>query len=118
VDPFYPGGFFTDNFWAATIAEIGIPGSLILTLIIFSVLYKGFVGVRRARDGELASIQAAILCSLFMVVFGLWGAEGLLYNPESAFFWFFSGVLMKLARMSAEPEVESNPESPPILKLV
>jgi hypothetical protein len=93
---FYNQEFFGDNFWASTIAEIGIPGSAILTGIVFSILALGFLGLRRTRDPELATLQAAILCSVGMLVVGFWGGEAILYNPEAMYFWFFSGVLMRL----------------------
>lgn len=102
ASPWYQNGFFTDNFWAATIAEMGIPGSAILTAIIFSVLFIGSKGIVRSRNPENRLLQAAVFCPLVTIVLGLWGAEGVLYNPESAFFWFFSGVLMRLAR---DPDV-------------
>jgi hypothetical protein len=101
-DPWFPGGFFTDNFWAATIAEIGIPGSAILTLLVLTILARGFSQMRRMHDPDLAALAAVILCSLGMVVLGLWGSEGLLYNPESAYFWFFSGLLLKLPVIDQE----------------
>jgi hypothetical protein len=107
-DPFFnSNSFFTDNFWAATIVDLGIPGSLIITAIVGAILAGGFLGSRRIRSLELSLLHAAILSSLTAMVVGFWGAEGLLYNPEAAFFWFFAGVLMRL------PELSDAPAPPP-----
>lgn len=95
-DPYFPHGFFGDNFWAAVIAELGVPGALFLTSIIALVLIRGATGLIAVRDPERRLLIAAILCPLVAIVLGLWGAEGLLYNPEAPFFWFFSGVMMQL----------------------
>ncbi|MCM2323103.1 MAG: hypothetical protein NDJ90_07550 [Oligoflexia bacterium] len=102
-DPHFPLGFFSDNFWAATIAELGIPGSAILTMLIFAILGRGALAIRRTRIPQVQALQAALLCPLLAIVVGLWGAEGLLYNPEAAFFWFFSGVLMRLSSLDRLP---------------
>lgn len=59
---------------------------------------RGAIAIARTMDPELRTLQAALICPLFACVLGLWGAEGILYNPEAAFFWFFSGALMRLSR--------------------
>ena len=104
-DPFFPNGFFGDNFWASVISEIGIPGALIITLIIGMVLTRGALGLKQIKNPEISTIQAVVLSSLIMIVFGLWGAEAILYNPEAAFFWFFSGVLMRLPDLDTESRI-------------
>lgn len=100
-DPFFDRPFFTDNYWAATIVDVGIPGSLILTAILVSILWKGFRASRRFRNPELALLNGVLLTSMFAMCVGLWGAESILYNPDATFFWFFAGVLMRL------PELDS-----------
>jgi len=99
---FKPGYFFADNFWIATLVEVGLPGMIIMTSLIFLILWRGLSGLRLTRDPESKVLQLALMCSLISMVVGLYGAEGLLYNPESAIFWFFSGILMKLPRLETE----------------
>jgi len=96
MDLFFPEGFFTDNFWAATIVDLGIPGSLILSIIIFTILFRGYRSYRQLKSLQLVYLNVAFLSALIPIVIGLWGAEGVIYNPEAAFFWFFSGVMLKL----------------------
>jgi hypothetical protein len=112
ADPYFPQGFFADNFWAAVIAEMGIPGAAILTALLFGVLIRGLRSLRRMRDPELTAQGAVIVASLGMIVAGLWGAEGVLYNPEASFFWFFSGVLMRLPTLEPAPSLEPGEEVP------
>jgi len=105
-DPFYPGGFFSDNFWAATIAEVGIPGSIILTALLVAMILRGLDGIRRTQDLDYIAAQAVLTSCLIMVMSGLWGAEGVLYNPEAAYYWFFSGVLMKLVKLGPAQQLK------------
>jgi hypothetical protein len=104
-DPYFPEGFFSDNFWVAVIAEMGLPGAFIITLLIVMIIVKGYMGLRMIKNPGLSAAQAVILSSLIMIVIGLWGAEGLLYNPEAPFFWFFAGVLMRLPDLDTATRV-------------
>ncbi|MCB0341619.1 MAG: hypothetical protein KDD59_05180 [Bdellovibrionales bacterium] len=97
-DPYFSADhFFADNFWIASLVELGFPGMLLLTFILFGILIRGFFSLRDQKDPQKRSLQLAILSALTASVVGLYGAEGVLYNPESSFFWFFSGVLMRLS---------------------
>jgi len=101
-DPHFPSGFFADNFWAATIAEIGIPGSLILTVLIASVLLTAWQKMRMTLEPGGYVLQAAVFSSLLMLVVPMWGSEGLLYNPVAPFFWYFSGSLFRIQALDLE----------------
>lgn len=96
-DSFFPKDhFFTDNLFLVVLIDLGIPGLLILSILIIILL---FVGIRQLRTlilPEFRLINMAILSSLISIVIGSYGAEGLIYNPEAPFFWFFSGVMIKL----------------------
>lgn len=102
-DPFYNQSFFTDNFWALTIVDLGIPGSLILTTILIMLVWRGYRSSRTMVSPELRMIATALVCTLIASIAGLWGAEGVLYNPEMVFFWFFAGALMRLPQLEAAP---------------
>ena len=95
-DPFLRGVLFTDNFWASTIADIGIPGSFILTLIVLIILLRAFRGIRECADSQTRLLQITLFSSLVMLMFGAWGSEAILYNPEAAFFWFFGGAAQRI----------------------
>ena len=88
--------FFSDNFWITALVEIGLPGMVFITLLLVAILFFGVRNFFKIRRPSLKILHLAVLCSLISIFMGLYGAEGVLYNPESSFFWFFSGVLMKL----------------------
>lgn len=94
-DPYFGYGyFFTDNFWIACLVEIGFPGMILMTALVFLILATGFKLWWKNRDNPNSVMQLTLLASLLSIILGLYGAEGILYNPDSCFFWFFSGALM------------------------
>lgn len=87
--------FFADNFWLAALIEIGLPGMIIMTLLLLALF---FVGTKRLWWSEGLPNRELALClwsTLVAILVGLWGAESILYNPDAAFFWFFTGVLLR-----------------------
>lgn len=97
TDPHFPQRyFFSDNLFVLLVIEIGIPGLLIVASMILSILFIGFRIWRREMRPRLLGPQMAILSSLVAITAGSYGAEGIVYNPESCFFWLFSGVMMAM----------------------
>jgi len=88
--------FFSDNLWLAALVEIGVPGMLILTFLLVMIFYCGVLGYRKIKTPSLKVLHLTLFSSLFSIFIGSYGAEGLLYNPEASFFWFFSGVMISL----------------------
>ena len=87
--------FFADNLFITLLVETGIPGLIFVTLLVLAVLQKGLKAWRNEERKELIGLQLAITGSLFAIFIGSFGAEGIIYNPESCFFWFFGGTLIK-----------------------
>ena len=54
------------------------------------------------RISSPALAMIAILASLGSIIIGSYGAETILYNPEAGFFWFFSGVILKLPHLEGK----------------
>jgi hypothetical protein len=94
--------FFTDNLWLTLLVELGVPGMLIVTLLFGSIMIRGYRNYLQSRNLELRVAMIAILAPLTALCLGFYGAEGLMYNPEACFFWFFAGVLMKLPQIKAD----------------
>jgi hypothetical protein len=97
--------FFTDNTWAAVIAELGIPGVLLLLIIIGAILIRDGAMVQlryKFLSTEHSLLHAVMLGMLTATTIGFWGAEGLLYNPESSVFWFFSGVMLRIKTLDEQ----------------
>jgi hypothetical protein len=108
ASPFFNKGFFTDNFWLATLVDLGIPGMILLSSLVFAILGMGAFSIRRMQDSDLKIKQTTLLCSLIAIVCGFYGAESILYNPEAAFFWFFSGAMLKLPVLDREQSIAQN----------
>lgn len=100
-DPF-GNVFFADNFWIATVIDLGIPGMTLITILIFTILIRGVSHVRNLWPIEDQLLHICLLAGLLASGIGMYGAEAMLYNPEAAFFWFFSGALIRLHTNSKE----------------
>ncbi len=88
--------FFADNFWLACLIELGFPGMILLTILIGCIWWKSWRTVVHLQDFKSKTLGLAIFSAMTAMLIGLYGSEGILYNPDACFFWFFSGVLMKL----------------------
>jgi hypothetical protein len=101
ADKHFPQGFFfADNLFITLLIEIGLPGLMILSLLIFLIIGKGILLWRNEKRQEVIPIQLAILSALIAISLGSLGAEGIIYNPESCFFWLFAGILMRTENQS------------------
>lgn len=96
-DPYFTKGhFFSDNLFILLVIEIGIPGFLIVTTLLLGILFFGYKIWRTETREELIGPQMAIWSSLVAIAIGSYGAEGIVYNPESGFFWLFAGIMMAM----------------------
>ena len=102
-DSYFSGKFFTDNLWLTLQVDLGFPGMIVFSALAFSALLLGFRAVFKLKNPEYRLPAAAISSALLCSALGAFGAEAFLYNPEAAFFWFFSGVLMRFWRIDQAP---------------
>ncbi|MFB3113147.1 MAG: hypothetical protein ACE10G_14045 [Gemmatimonadales bacterium] len=105
---------FQDNFFAAMIVETGIPGTLLLTIIMIGL---GIRAVRLSRqaptlqDSVFGALVAGYMLSIFVMS---WGSQPLLANPTLAFFWFLGGMASRRLQdvqdqQAAETAVTADP---------
>ena len=83
---------FQDNYFAAMIVETGIPGTLIMTIILIGLGLRAVRLSRRAptvEDSAFGSLVAGYMLAMFIMS---WGSQPLLANPTVAFFWFLGGM--------------------------
>ena len=83
---------FQDNYFAAMIVETGIPGTLIMTIILIGLGLRAVRLSRRAptvEDSVFGSLVAGYMLAMFVMS---WGSQPLLANPTVAFFWFLGGM--------------------------
>lgn len=102
-DPFFGSDyFFADNFWVACIVELGIPGMLMITVLVACIWWSSWKVVLKLEEFKIKMLALSIFSAMTAMLIGLYGSEGILYNPDACFFWFFSGVLLKLPVIEAE----------------
>jgi hypothetical protein len=102
-DPFFKDNyFFADNFWVACLVEIGIPGMIGLTLIIACIWWRSLKTIFFLKHFKPKLLALAIFSSITAMMVGLYASEGILYNPDACFYWFFAGVAMKLPLIEDE----------------
>ena len=105
---------FQDNFFAAMIVETGIPGTLLLTIMMIGL---GIQAVRLSRqaptleDSVFGALVAGYMLSIFVMS---WGSQPLLANPTLAFFWFLGGMASRRLQdvqdqQAAETAVTADP---------
>ena len=102
-DPFFKDDyFFADNFWVACLVEIGFPGMIVLSIIIACIWWRSLKIIFILEYFKAKLLALAIFSSITAMMVGLYASEGILYNPDACFYWFFAGVVMKL------PEIEDD----------
>ena len=99
MNRYFTGGFFSDNLWIELVVDLGIPGMIIYTLLLIMIMAQGSMNYWQECDPQNKILQGIIIVSLFSILVGAYGAEPILYNPEASFFWFFSGVLLRLGSL-------------------
>lgn len=99
--------FFSDNLFIHLLIEIGFPGLIIVSILVGGILIVGIRSLWRERRQELIGPQVAIVSALAAVAAGSYGAEGIVYNPDSCFFWLFAGVLMSMRNPNFGEEVSA-----------
>ena len=99
---------FQDNYFAAMIVETGIPGTLIMTIILVGLGLRAVRLSRRAptvEDSAFGSLVAGYMLAMLVMS---WGSQPLLANPTIAFFWFLGGMAgRRLHEIEAAPVREN-----------
>lgn len=95
--------FFTDNLFLAVLIDLGIPGVLLFLVLLGAILWRGFRQCFTLQLDQLRLLNMALFSALFSIAIGSYGGEAIVYNPEAAFFWFFSGVMVRLPSLDRSP---------------
>jgi hypothetical protein len=93
-----------EGFYAKTIAEIGVPGLIIVVVLFTRLLIAGYRAFGRLHDRALRAFGAGILAFLFLQVVYLVKGSFLDIDPLNVYFWLFAGILMKLPTLDAIEE--------------
>ncbi len=91
-----------EGFYAKTVAELGIPGLLILVALFGAIAAYGARAVFACR-GRLRSVAAALAAYLVTVELNSFKGYHLDFDPTNVYFWLFAGMLYKLPYLAREP---------------
>jgi hypothetical protein len=83
-----------DNLIVALIIEFGYGAIFYIILILLIPIYftQELIKLYKKKNEEKFRITLVCTSMLFVIIIGNWGANGIPYNPESFFFWFFSAL--------------------------
>ena len=95
---------FTESFFAVVLQELGIPGALMVTILLFGLPVTAVRLARSAHDPVVAAGAAAIAGIFVGVLVMSWGSQPLTSNPITAYYWLLAGVLAAMGRIERETE--------------
>ncbi len=90
----------SDNYLLVMVYEAGILGALAILWIKLTILFNGYKIYNQIEDKEMKWIMAGIL-AMFVAMLSTWLAgPTLISNPAGYYFWFLSGMLLKLGHIA------------------
>jgi O-antigen ligase len=92
--------------------EMGIPGALLVTVLLIGMPAGAARLARRSRDPVIMATSAAIAGIWVGVLAMSWGSQPFLGNPITAVYWILAGVLATLRRLEAETRAGAAIEQP------
>lgn len=83
-----------DNLFISLIIDLGIGAFIYVAILLIIPIYflRSLFAFYKEKMQEPYQIILVCTASLTVIILGNWGALGIPYNPESFFFWFFSGI--------------------------
>lgn len=91
----------SDNYFLVMIYETGIIGALAILGISLAILYYGYRIYSQLQDKDLKWISVGIMAAFVAMLLTWLAGPTLISNPASFYFWFLSGMLLKLKYIGA-----------------
>jgi len=88
--------WFSENYYAKAVYELGIGGLLILVVLFLGILMRGHSTCRVLQDPVLRVFSAAFLAYFVVIMIDSAKAQPLDIDPVNVYFWLFAGLLAKL----------------------
>lgn len=92
---------WSDNFFADMIVETGLPGMIMMTIVLIGLMLHALRLARRAEDSLITAYASVLAGFYFAILVMSWGSQPLMGNPITAYFWLLSGILAACERMEA-----------------
>jgi hypothetical protein len=110
-----------ESFMAAVIFDTGVPGLVLLYLLLGILMHRGLLAVRACRGTDLGMPAAAILGFQIAILLQSWAYDPLHYPPSRVLFWLWGGVLLALPKLgtaaAARPAASSSRPQIPARRL-
>lgn len=98
---------YVDNYYAKTLAEIGLVGLTLFLWLLLSIFYKGFLKIKATNDHQLRWLMRGILTGLIALFFHN-GVENIFEVPFiTIYFWFLAGSLLAAPFLLTEEVTKS-----------
>lgn len=104
------GALNSDSLYFTYLAEFGFPGMIFIILLYFYYIKKGFSLFKKTENqDETAIIKGITIMNIAFAVMNLTGTH-IHSFPGDAFFWFWNGVLIRIATTrEKQNETTDNP---------
>ena len=110
-----PLAMTSENYFLVMIAETGIPGTIVITLIAVIFLVRGLKIYLSTRDDDLKWVAIACWAVLSSIFFVFFGGPALVTPPLNLFFWFLGGILLKIPELDDNNETQKRPVEAAVL---
>ena len=108
---------WADNYYADMIVETGIPG-VVMMFVVMAGFLVGSARLARSAGDPVVAAAAASLAGVFLAFLVIsWGSQPLQGNPTLAAFWAFAGLFAALQRMEANAPAGDAEAAPPPAEL-
>ncbi len=95
-------GSWNESWYVKVVLELGVPGLVLVALLIGVVVVGGLRRHRAVSDPRLRVVSAALLAFLLWnLIYGLKG-QYIDLDPVNVYFWLLGGVLMRVWALDAE----------------
>lgn len=91
------GGTWYESWLVKVVLELGIPGLIVVALLLGTIVGRGLREHARLSDPSLRVVSAAILAFLIWSLLSATKGQYLDFDPVNVYFWLLAGVLARVA---------------------
>ncbi len=84
-----------ENYFAKTIFELGLPGLLLISILLGAIVFHAIRITRRLKNPMLIGYADAIVGLLVLSCVNCWKASYLDLDPLNVYFWLLAGMLLR-----------------------
>jgi hypothetical protein len=93
-----------ENYYAKARVELGVPGMIVVIILMVQIALSGYWVRRRVSDRALNYFVATLTAFFTIVVAYLVKGSPIDYDPLNVYFWLFLGMLLNLPRLQDKLE--------------